>query len=60
MFKTVTPDSLDFSAPAGIELHHLAPTIGTEVLGIDLSTPLDDSMFAFLQQLLLDRRLSKR
>jgi taurine dioxygenase len=57
MFKTVTADSLDIEAPEGIQLYHLAPTIGTEVLGIDLSEPLNDSMFGFLHRLLLDRKV---
>ncbi|WP_156688342.1 TauD/TfdA dioxygenase family protein [Mycobacterium sp. Marseille-P9652] len=44
-------------APAGLELVHLSPTIGTEVLGIDLREQLDDSTITWLRSLLLDRKV---
>lgn len=43
--------------PAGIELHHLSPTIGTEVLGIDLRQPLDESTLVWLKSLMLERKV---
>ncbi|MGL4178113.1 MAG: TauD/TfdA dioxygenase family protein [Dermatophilaceae bacterium] len=43
--------------PDGITLKHHSPTIGTEVLGIDLREPLSDEMFGFLHQLFLDRKV---
>jgi taurine dioxygenase len=57
MFKTVTTPDAIVSAPAGLTLKHLSPTIGTEVLGIDLRSPLTDDLFAFLHQLLLERKV---
>jgi taurine dioxygenase len=57
MFKTIAPTDVRTEAPAGITLKHHSPTIGTEVLGIDLREPLDDEMFSFLHGLLLDRKV---
>jgi taurine dioxygenase len=57
MLKTVTPTEPTNDAPAGLTLKHHSPTIGTEVLGIDLREPLSDEMFTFLHQLLLDRKV---
>lgn len=44
-------------APTGIELFHLSPTIGTEVLGIDLREELSDETVAWLRSLMLDRKV---
>ena len=41
----------------GYQLHHLSPCIGTEVLGIDLAAPLDESDFAWLSELLVERKV---
>jgi taurine dioxygenase len=57
MFKSVTPSMPTMVTPDGLRLKHLAPTIGTEVLGIDLRQPLDDEQFGFLRQLLLERKV---
>jgi taurine dioxygenase len=57
MFKTITAADPIITAPAGLTLKHLSPTIGTEVLGIDLRAPLSDELFGFLHQLLLDRKV---
>lgn len=43
--------------PDGIELKHLSPSIGTEVLGIDLREPLTDDMFKYLNTLLVERKV---
>ncbi len=47
---------LEGTAPAGVTLKHLAPTIGTEVYGLDLRADLDGDVVAFLRQLFLDRK----
>jgi taurine dioxygenase len=57
MFKTVTPAEPTVDTPVGLTLKHHSPTIGTEVLGIDLRDTLDDDTFGFLHQLLLDRKV---
>jgi taurine dioxygenase len=57
VLKTVTPVEPTTATPAGITLRHHSPTIGTEVLGIDLREPLDDELFGFLHRLLLDRKV---
>ncbi len=43
--------------PTGIELYHLSPTIGTEVLGIDLREQLTPEMAGFLKALMLERKV---
>ena len=43
--------------PAGIELYHLSPTIGTEVLGIDLREKITPEMATFLKGLMLERKV---
>jgi taurine dioxygenase len=48
---------LNAGTPAGLELEHLSPTIGTVVHGIDLTKPLSDEMFGFLHRLLMDRQV---
>jgi taurine dioxygenase len=57
MFKTVSPVIPTLSTPDGVTLRHHSPSIGTEVLGIDLREPLDDDTFKFLNSLLLDRKV---
>jgi taurine dioxygenase len=47
---------IDDEVPMGVELRHLAPTIGTEVRGIDLREDLSDDLVLFLRRLLLDRK----
>ncbi len=42
--------------PAKYELYHLSPTIGTEVLGVDLRDVSDGEM-SYLRQLLLERKV---
>jgi taurine dioxygenase len=42
--------------PPDMDLTHLAPTIGTEVRGIDLRQDLPDATIAYLRKLLLERR----
>ena len=49
-------DQLERAAPAGVRLRHLAPTIGTEVHGLDLRADLDAAVVEFLRQLLLARK----
>ncbi len=43
--------------PAGIELYHLSPVIGTEVLGIDLREKPTPEMASFLKALMLERKV---
>lgn len=57
MFKTVTPAEPSVATPGGLTLRHHSPTIGTEVLGIDLCEPLGPETFTFLHRLLLDRKV---
>jgi taurine dioxygenase len=57
VFKTIAPAEISDFAPAGITLKHLSPTIGTEVLGIDLREPLSTEMFSFLHAVFLDRKV---
>lgn len=47
----------EVKVPAGIELYHLSPVIGTEVLGIDLRERLTPELAAFLRQLLIERKV---
>jgi taurine dioxygenase len=54
--EVTLPPAAKVAAPPGIELLDLAPTIGTEVLGIDLREPLTPERFAFLDALLLERK----
>ena len=54
---TLPPIEAPPEIPAGIELVPLSPTIGTEVLGIDLRTPLTQETYAFLDSLLLARKV---
>ncbi len=44
-------------SPYGFELYHLSPVIGTEVLGIDLSQPLDPEIVNWLMDLLVERKV---
>jgi taurine dioxygenase len=53
----VMPPSHAPAPPRGVELVHLHPTIGTEVHGIDLREPLTPALFAFLDALLVDRKV---
>jgi len=53
----ILPPSEKPAPPPGIELLDLHPTIGTEVLGIDLREPLTPAMFAFLDALLVERKV---
>jgi taurine dioxygenase len=53
----ISPMPTDLNAPAGIELYHLSPTIGTEVLGIDLREDLSSDLVLFLKRLMLDRKV---
>jgi len=39
------------------ELLHLSPCIGTEVLGIDLGSPVSDATIDWLSQLLVERKV---
>ncbi|MGL5909544.1 MAG: TauD/TfdA dioxygenase family protein, partial [Phycicoccus sp.] len=57
MLKTVIVPEQTVAVPDGITLRHHSPTIGTEVLGIDLREPLSDELFGFLHQLFLDRKV---
>jgi taurine dioxygenase len=57
MFKSVSPALPSVATPDGLTLKHLAPAIGTEVLGIDLREPLTPDLYGFLRQLLLDRKV---
>jgi taurine dioxygenase len=57
MLKSVSPSMPTMATPQGFSLKHLAPSIGTEVHGIDLREPLSDEHFAFLHQLLLERKV---
>jgi taurine dioxygenase len=57
MLKSVTNVVPSQDAPAGLTLKHLAPSIGTAVLGIDLRDPLSEDLHKFLHQLLLDRKV---
>jgi taurine dioxygenase len=50
-----SPDHLDI--PSGIALQHLAPTLGTEVYGIDLRNDLDRNTLSFLRRLWLNRKV---
>jgi len=54
---TLPPIERAPETPPGIELLPLSPTIGTEVLGIDLRVPLTPQMHAFLDGLLLARKV---
>jgi taurine dioxygenase len=38
----------------GIEIRKLTPTIGAEIFGVDLGTPIPDGQFAAIRQALLD------
>lgn len=53
----IEPSHRVVAVPHGIELHHLSPTIGTEVHGIDLREPLSAEHGAFLDQLFLQRQV---
>ncbi len=53
----ILPPSEKPAPPPGIELLDLHPTIGTEVLGIDLREALTPEMFAFLDALLVERKV---
>lgn len=44
-------------SPPGLELHHLSPVIGTEVLGIDLRETLSDAVISWLSDLLVERKV---
>ena len=48
-------DAID--VPPGVTLTHLAPTLGTEVAGLDLSQNLDDAVIGFLRRLWLQRKV---
>jgi taurine dioxygenase len=47
---------IDDEVPAGMELRHLAPTIGTEVRGLDLRDDLPDDLVRYVRRLWLDRK----
>ena len=47
----------ELRVPEGLELRHHSPTIGTEVLGIDLRAPLADDVVVFLRALFLERKV---
>ncbi len=42
--------------PIALDLHPITPTIGAEIIGVDLAN-LDDAAFAAIQQALLDRQV---
>jgi taurine dioxygenase len=48
---------VQLEVPAGLHLYHLSPSIGTEVLGIDLRDKLTPERAAFLKALMLDRKV---
>lgn len=52
---TFVPPSME--APDGITLKHLAPSIGTEILGVDLRQPLTDDLSKFIHTTLLERKV---
>lgn len=49
--------SAQIGVPDGINLHHLSPSIGTEVLGIDLAQPMSSHMKKYLHALMLERKV---
>lgn len=57
MFKTVETVLPSMSAPAGVDLIHYSPSIGTEIHGIDLREPLDSDTFKFLNTMLVERKV---
>jgi taurine dioxygenase len=57
VFKTVEAVMPTHPIPDGVTLKHYAPSIGTEVHGIDLRDPLSESNFKFLSTLLLERKV---
>jgi taurine dioxygenase len=57
MNKKVTPIIPTVTPPDGLTLKHHSPSIGTEVLGVDLRQPLNEKMFGFLHQTLLERKV---
>jgi taurine dioxygenase len=47
----------ELKTPQGLELLHLSPNIGTEVLGIDLREKLTPELASFLKALMLERKV---
>jgi taurine dioxygenase len=45
------------SSEPGFDLVHLSPTLGTEVLGIDIGGHLDDATISYLSNLLVERKV---
>jgi len=45
------------NAAAGFEVVPLSPTIGAEIVGLDLRSPLDDAQLSALRSVLLDRKV---
>ena len=58
MTLTVVKDApAELTTPEGLELYHLSPNIGTEVLGIDLRQKLTSTLASFLKALMLERKV---